>query len=401
MGCDGINDAPCTNNPDWERVGTSGFVMLLPYLEQQSLYDTFDFNDGPWHISSTTWLAKNAEAIARRPPIFVCASDTSKKTVAVSSGGLTVNAATGSYAFVHGSMGPSYGISGNMKVNNTGVFVYKNVYAAFDVLDGLSNTIFVGETIDADTNLSRNIWSQAGRHESSLRSTENPPNTEPGTGITTSPYGIPLYGGFGSRHPGGVQFLFGDGSTTLHGSTRKTMTTLAHRLLPLVIVAAGLAAGCGQDRPDRVRVSGQVLIDGQPLTCGFVRIMAENARPATGTIGPDGRFTLTSFDKEDGCVPSKHPAMVLAVESVGANAQRWHAPQGVRQGRDLRAGSRDHRPHRCAAHRAELERREAVRGTVRGRVTQWHDTPCRDRARGPPSLNKKPGFWAGYFCLMS
>lgn len=105
------------------------------------------------------------------------------------------------------------------------------------------------------------------------------------------------------------------------------MPTPSHRRAWFVIVSALVAAGCGDDRPDRVPVSGQVLIDGQPLTCGFVRVMPVNARPATGTIGPDGRFTLTSFGQQDGCVPGKHPAMVLAVESVGANAQRWHAPK--------------------------------------------------------------------------
>ena len=76
------------------------------------------------------------------------------------------------------------------------------------------------------------------------------------------------------------------------------MRTTPSCLLPLVIVSALFAAGCGEDRPDRVQVSGQVLIDGQPLTCGFVRIMPENARPSTGAIGPDGRFKLTTF----GCI---------------------------------------------------------------------------------------------------
>jgi hypothetical protein len=63
----------------------------------------------------------------------------------------------------------------------------------------------------SDNDLSWNIWSNAGRHECSMRSTCNPPNTVPGTGITTSPYGIPLNGAFGSRHVHVTMFVFGDG----------------------------------------------------------------------------------------------------------------------------------------------------------------------------------------------
>lgn len=71
--------------------------------------------------------------------------------------------------------------------------------------------MFVGEVFESHTPESTNIWAQASRHESSMRTTENPVNTKPGTGITTSPNGIPLFGGFGSRHVGGTQYVFGDG----------------------------------------------------------------------------------------------------------------------------------------------------------------------------------------------
>jgi prepilin-type processing-associated H-X9-DG protein len=91
------------------------------------------------------------------------------------------------------------------------MFNYRVAHKLADMTDGTSSTLLVGETIDAHTDLSFNLWSQAGRHESSLRSTENPLNTKPGTGITTSPYGVKLYGGFGSKHTGGGNFVFGDG----------------------------------------------------------------------------------------------------------------------------------------------------------------------------------------------
>lgn len=60
-----------------------------------------------------------------------------------------------------------------------------------------------------------NIWTQASRHLSCLRTAENPINTPAGTGITTSPYGVALNGAFASQHVGGAHFVFGDGHVSL------------------------------------------------------------------------------------------------------------------------------------------------------------------------------------------
>jgi prepilin-type N-terminal cleavage/methylation domain-containing protein/prepilin-type processing-associated H-X9-DG protein len=212
LGCDGITNAPwCdyANNPVNDpvgRSGTSGFVLILPYMEADALHRSFDPNDPPWNPSGT-WQTMGKTVVESRPSFVVCPSDTSQTFVVSGS----LNAATGSYALVHGKIGPSQGIAGTLKVNNTGIFNYRRTHRIADIADGTSNMMIIGEVIDAHTNLSYNIWTQAGRHESSLRSTENPLNTKPGTGITTSPYGIPLFGGFGSRHTGGGNFAFADG----------------------------------------------------------------------------------------------------------------------------------------------------------------------------------------------
>ncbi|MDY0167347.1 MAG: hypothetical protein RBS80_12435 [Thermoguttaceae bacterium] len=93
--------------------------------------------------------------------------------------------------------------------------------------------------------------------------------------------------------------------------------------VPIVL----LTAGCSDYRPERVPVSGQVLIDGQPLEHGFVRFIAPHDRPSVGKLGPDGRFELTCFSRKDGSVKGTHTVTVTAAESVSPQSQKWHAPK--------------------------------------------------------------------------
>jgi prepilin-type processing-associated H-X9-DG protein/prepilin-type N-terminal cleavage/methylation domain-containing protein len=213
LGCDGITDAPwCDpavypNSDNIARAGQSGFVQILPHMEAENLFKTASATDPPWGSFSTTWPTPNKTIVETRPPFMVCPSDNSLPFV-VSSG---LNAATGSYAFVHGKLGPSQGISSTLKLKNTGMFNYRIPHKLSEMTDGTHTMMLVGEVIDAHTDLSYNRWTLGSRHEDCLRSTENPLNTKPGTGITTSPYGVALYGGFGSRHSGGGNFAFADG----------------------------------------------------------------------------------------------------------------------------------------------------------------------------------------------
>ena len=95
---------------------------------------------------------------------------------------------------------------------------------------------------------------------------------------------------------------------------------LALLLLPTIL-------GCGDGRPERVPVSGVILIDGKPLTHGFIQVIPEGQRAAHGDIGEDGKFQLRTFDPNDGCVPGKHKVAIIATESLGPGGQRWHAPK--------------------------------------------------------------------------
>jgi len=65
-------------------------------------------------------------------------------------------------------------------------------------------------------------------------------------------------------------------------------------------------------RPAVVPAAGIATLDRKPLAGGFVRLVPEASRVATGRIGPDGRFTLGTFAEADGCVPG-----TLGVEVIG------------------------------------------------------------------------------------
>ncbi len=214
VGCDGTQVGPCSGNRNFARVGTSGFVMILPQVEQQPLYDSFDFDHGPWLIRDKrndlgqSSLEANATPIQTQVPIFRCPSDDSELTREVQG----YPSAIGSYAFCMGSNGPSDGIDGfKVKLYNTGMFGYKIARPISECTDGLSMTIFAGETVDGHTSMSSNRWTYGARHLDSMRNTDNPMNTPSGTGITLDLYGYETNGSFGSRHFGGANFVFGDG----------------------------------------------------------------------------------------------------------------------------------------------------------------------------------------------
>lgn len=84
-------------------------------------------------------------------------------------------------------------------------------------------------------------------------------------------------------------------------------------------------AGCGPTK-DRVPVSGQVLVDGKPLTTGTIVVAPEDDRSAYGTIDPQGRFTLTTEEPNDGVIRGEHRVAVTATERTNPNKVRWLVP---------------------------------------------------------------------------
>lgn len=88
-----------------------------------------------------------------------------------------------------------------------------------------------------------------------------------------------------------------------------------------------LVAGCSDGRPERLLVSGQVLIDGEPLTFGFIRFVPKGARPSSSKLDEQGHFNLSCYDKHDGIIPGVHRVEVNAAEWLSGKKRKWHAPQ--------------------------------------------------------------------------
>jgi hypothetical protein len=75
-----------------------------------------------------------------------------------------------------------------------------------------------------------------------------------------------------------------------------------------------IVAGCADKGPELTEVTGQVLIDGKPLTTGSVVTLPVQGRGARGTIDAEGNFTLSTSDMGPGAMPGRHQVAVIAME---------------------------------------------------------------------------------------
>lgn len=214
IGCDDIGEtmtvSQCSRvlTPE-EKNGASGFVSILPQLEQNNLHKLLSVNDGGlWNrdVDDLDWWMNNPqkrEGVLVQLPIYWCPSETGERTSNVYQ---PVLAATSSYAFCNGSLGPD-NLVHVTKYKNNGAFGYVTQRSHANIQDGLSNTFFVGEVVRPDLWESSNVWTYAIANADSLRTTTNPLNTRPGDGVTVELRN----GAFGSSHLGGGNFVFGDG----------------------------------------------------------------------------------------------------------------------------------------------------------------------------------------------
>ena len=247
-GCDGAKNDDvegCEPDPKIKRSAMSAFVKILPYLEQEALYNilTSGRDDGYltggheiiWPalensentVPYTEWATTELQrALNTRPDGFVCPSaDSMPESESLHFETADFKPATGDYVLNMGHRGhPTFNRDFlPVKADNSGIFFYIREIRLREVEDGASNTFFAGETTESHTIDSSNIWSRSERFLDTMRNTDNAINfpSGPDFRVVYQPFLHPkkeapdrryyAAGAFGSRHPGGANFCFADG----------------------------------------------------------------------------------------------------------------------------------------------------------------------------------------------
>lgn len=174
----------------------SWHVQILPFTDQQPMYEQIDFSGGAYSEFNAT--VRNAALFYAQ-----CPSDYFASSPAVGVNPCNYAGATG-------------GKNVPINTDNGGLLYLNSSITASQIRDGASNTIVVGERRLQDIPLTEFGWGSGTA--STLRNTEVLINEAFRNGDYELPPGGPdplvATGGFSSRHSGGSQFLMADGAVT-------------------------------------------------------------------------------------------------------------------------------------------------------------------------------------------
>ncbi|MBV8231910.1 MAG: DUF1559 domain-containing protein [Planctomycetaceae bacterium] len=220
---------------------TPWFVLLLPQLEQQALYDAFNFSlgtEGPSPATPYAGFFANSTVMGTKVGLFQCPSDsvrTFQMPTSFAGGALSGPILTkGNYAASWGNTNWQQAAIGTTNYLQS-AFGHNGRLTFGSVTDGLSTTVFMAELLQADINDVRGLlWSaMPGGGSFMTRFTPNATQDYLGAAVggdqlnqtyfcmNDPGYNLPCVGGVGdnngfsgarSGHAGGINTLWGDGS---------------------------------------------------------------------------------------------------------------------------------------------------------------------------------------------
>ncbi len=216
------NQIPGVDTPSEDRA--NWMILILPYLEQKSLYEKYDF-------STYNEAPENKQVRETSVSTYICPSDVSTDKLIVPAFGpaadwaLGIPYMPGSYRAVSGRSDGCCSLDWGMDticprkwrgaMHTVGILGFKAERIA-DVKDGTSNTLMVGESSTSTNMKYRTLWAYSYAFYS-LSSATPQERTLLGdydrcVSIGGKGYSFPCRRGWGSRHAGGLHFLLCDGS---------------------------------------------------------------------------------------------------------------------------------------------------------------------------------------------
>jgi prepilin-type processing-associated H-X9-DG protein/prepilin-type N-terminal cleavage/methylation domain-containing protein len=184
-----INDSGPVTNDELGR-DISFLVTIMPFLEQAGISESFDFAGG-------AYVPENEEIRAIVLPFLHCMSD------------FAFNAASNYAGCHHHQEAP-------IDTDNLGLLFLNSSIRHRDIKDGRSNTILLGEKVVDVSDLTwisgtkATLRNTGSYYPDSFKSAVDPAKVRPADALQVAEELI--VGGFGSRHSGGSNFAFADGS---------------------------------------------------------------------------------------------------------------------------------------------------------------------------------------------